>query len=148
MITVGSVSREEAAEPFDFLAPRYPGRRSAIKEFTHTYPELVFWITPDGRLLDTRQSHRRNPPKDYDWILQDEPDYGGFLRGRIARLLDRQLVVVYCRPEALAAPGDKVRQLVKGLRQSPVIVAESTLVISDNGDLYGTYADILQRSLE
>jgi len=41
MTTLGSVSREEAAERFPFLAARYPGRRVAIKGFTHAAPDFV-----------------------------------------------------------------------------------------------------------
>jgi hypothetical protein len=63
VITVGSVSREEAAERFAFLSPKARGRRTALREFTHRDPELVFWIAPDGRLLDAKRSHLQNPPK-------------------------------------------------------------------------------------
>lgn len=147
MITVGSISREEAARRFEFLAPRFPGRRAAIRELTHTYPEFVFWIMPEGGLLDARDAHRKHPPPGHAWILRDEPDYGGFLRGRIARWGDLQLVVIYCRPEALAGPGPQVLQLVRGLAQAPVPVDPSALVISDNGDLYGTVSDLRERSV-
>jgi hypothetical protein len=117
MVTVGSVTREEAAGRFPFLAARYPGRRAAIREFTHRDPEYVFWVWPDGRLADARGSHRRNPPRGHEYILDDEPDYGGFLRGRVASLLDDQLIVVYYRPEALAAPGATLTQLLAGDRR-------------------------------
>ena len=100
MLTVGSVSREAAAARFSFLATKVSGRRNAIKEFTHRDPDFVFWIYPDGRLHDARRSHRDNVPRDHESILDDEPDYEGFLRGRVASLSDDQLVVVYCRPEA------------------------------------------------
>ncbi len=50
MITVGSVSREQATQWFDFLAPDYRGRRTAIRDLTHGIPEFVFWIYPDRRL--------------------------------------------------------------------------------------------------
>ena len=82
MVTVGSVTREAAAERFPFLAHKYPGRRAAIKAFTHRDPDFVFWIHPDGSLHNARDSHLRNTPRGYEWILDDEPDYGGFLRGR------------------------------------------------------------------
>jgi hypothetical protein len=146
MVTVGTIPRDEAALRFEFLAERYPGRRAAIKEFTHRYPEFVFWIYPDGRLFDARDSHRRNVPRGHAWILRDEPDYGGFLRGRVARVLERQLVVVYCRPEALAAPGPSLVQFARGTVRIPVPIEPETLVISDNGDLYGTFAEVLQRA--
>ncbi len=146
MVTVGSVSREDAAEQYEFLAERYPGRRAAIRELTHAYPELVFWVSPEGRLIDARDAHRKHPPRGFAWILQDEPNYGGFLRGRIARRAERQLVVVYCRPEALAVPGPPVEQLIRGLAQVSVPLTPDTLVISDNGDLYGTVADLRVRA--
>jgi hypothetical protein len=81
----------------------------------------------------------------YEHILQDEPDYGGFLRGRIASLFEDQLIVVYCREEALAVAGEKLTQFLKGLALVPVFVSEAALVISDNGDLYGTVADVRDR---
>jgi hypothetical protein len=145
MITVGSISRETATESFPFLAAHYPGRRNAIRELTHCDPEFVFWIYPDGRLHDARRSHWDNVPKGYEHILQDEPDYCGFLRGRIVRLNGRQLIVVYCRPEVLAEAGASVQQFLNGQEQMPVPIDDDALVVSDNGDIYGTVADIWQR---
>ncbi|BDI30771.1 hypothetical protein CCAX7_28220 [Capsulimonas corticalis] len=113
MITLGSIPRETAAERFPFLAARYPGRRAALKEFTHRDPDFVFWIFPDGKLHDAKDSHLRNTPRGYEFILDDEPDYGGFLRGRVATWLDHQLIVVYCREEALAAPGPQLDQFLR-----------------------------------
>lgn len=146
MITVGSLSREEVAQHFPFLAQKFSGRRRAIKEFTHRDPDFVFWIYPDGRLFDARDAHIKNVPRGYEHILEDEPDYGGFLRGRIASWFEQQLIVIYCREEALAVPGEKLTQFLKGLAQVPVLVAEEAVVISDNGDLYGTVADLQERS--
>lgn len=148
MITVGSVSREQAAEAFGFLAARFRGRRNAIKELTHAQPDFVFWIHPDGRLHDARDAHARNVPRGYEHILEDEPDYGGFLRGRIVTLRGRQLVVVYCRPPAMAAAGPPLAQLLRGLAAVPVPVAADALVISDNADLYGTLADLTDRQAD
>lgn len=146
MLTVGSVSREAAAARFPFLAAKVSGRRNRIKEFTHRDPDFVFWVYPDGRLHDARRSHRDNVPRGYEAILDDEPDYGGFLRGRVASLGGDQLVVVYCRPEALAAPGPKLDQLLAGLSQLPIPLHDGALVVSDNGDLYGTVADLCERA--
>lgn len=145
MLTVGSVSREAAAARFPFLAARFSGRRNAIKEFTHRDPDFVFWVFPDGRLFDARDAHRRNVPRGFEHILDDEPEYGGFLRGRVASDSDNQLVVVYCVADALAVPGAKVAQLVTALAQLPVPVAGDTLVISDNGDVFGTVDDLILR---
>lgn len=148
MITVGSVSREVAAARFPFLATNVSGRRNRIKEFTHRNPDFVFWIYPDGRLHDAKRSHRDNVPRGYEAILNDEPDYGGFLRGRIASLGGEQLVVVYCRSEALALPGERLTQFLQGLSHLPVPLDEQALVISDNADIYGTVADLYLRAQE
>jgi hypothetical protein len=148
MLTVGSVSREAAAARFPFLAAKVPGRRNQIKEFTHRDPNFVFWIHPDGRLHDAKRSHRDNVPRGHEGIEDDEPDYGGFLRGRLASFGVDQLVVVYCRPEALAAPGDKLSQFLCGLARLPVPLQDEALVVSDNADIYGTVADLFQRAQE
>lgn len=145
MVTTGSVSREQAAARFPFLAARFPGRRAAIREFTHRDPDFVFWIAPEGRLYDARDAHRKHVPRGYEHILNDPPEYGGFLRGRVASDGPDRLVVVYCREEALAMPGPKVDQFLKGLEQFPVPVEDEALVISDNGDLYGTVVDLRER---
>lgn len=146
MLTVGSIAREAAAKRFPFLAANVAGRRRLIKEFTHRDPDFVFWVYPDGRLHDARRSHRNNVPRGYEYILDDEPDYGGFLRGRLASLGGDQLVVVYCRPEALAAVGPQLDQLLAGLSRLPVPLQDGALVASDNGDLYGTVADLFERA--
>jgi hypothetical protein len=148
VITVGSIPRAEIAAVFPFLAERHSGRRSAIKELTHGRPDFVFWIFPDGRLHDARDAHARNVPKGYEHILGDEPDYGGFLRGRIVTARGKQLVVVYCRPEALAVPGPKVTQFMRAMREVPVPLADEAIVISDNADLYGTMTDLEDRERE
>lgn len=148
MITTGSVPRDIAANRFPFLAEHVRGRRNAIKTFTHTAPEFVFWVYPDGTLFDAKDAHRDNVPRGYRHILDDEPDYGGFLRGRLARSVDGfQLVVVYCRPEALAAAGHSLSQLLKGLGRLPVPLDHDALVVSDNADLYGTVEDLQARQL-
>jgi len=145
MITVGSISRQAAADRFPFLATHYSGRRTAIRDLTHRAPEFVFWIFPDGRLHDARRSHRDNVPKGFERILRDEPDYCGFLRGRVVRHDGHQLIVVYCRSEALAEAGAAVGQFVRGLEQMPIPIDDEALVISDNADVYGTVADMWHR---
>jgi hypothetical protein len=145
MITVGSVNREEAARKFYFLQENITGRRKAINELTHKDPDFVFWIYPDGGLFDAKDAHIRNYPKGHKWILDDEPDYGGFLRGRVATSVNGQIVVVYCRPETLAQDPGKIGQFLDGISQLPIPLAEDVLVISDNGDIYGTIKDMESR---
>ena len=142
MITVGSVSREEAAGKFYFLQENITGRRQAINDLTHKDPDFVFWIYPTGQLFDAKDAHIRNTPKGHRWILDDEPDYGGFLRGRVATSINGQIIVVYCRPEALAHDAAKIGQFLDGISQLPVPIADDALVISDNGDIYGTVNDM------
>lgn len=146
MPTVGSISRETAASWFPFLATRFRGRRRALKEFTHRDPDFVFWIYPDGRLHDAREAHAKNVPRGYEHIVHDEPDYCGFLRGRVASDSEHQLIAVYCRSDALAAPGDALEQFLAGVDEIPVPLEDDTLVVSDNADVYGTLADLRARS--
>ena len=47
------------------------------------------------------------------------------------------------RAEALIAPGRPLRQLLSGLGQLPVPLDHDALVISDNGDIYGTVEDLM-----
>jgi hypothetical protein len=65
----------------------------------------------------------------------------------VARADDHQLVVVYCRPEALAGSGPAVEQLLQGLDAAPIPIEHDALVVSDNADLYGTVADLRGRLL-
>jgi len=148
MITVGSLSRDEASVKFSFLSENFSGRRKEIKEFTHLSPDYVFWVYPDGRLFDAKDAHQKNVPKGYRHILNDEPDYGGFLRGRVASNHGEQLIVVYCREEALAADPVKMEQFLEGVSRLPIPLQEGALVISDNGDIYGTIKDIEARMTE
>lgn len=145
MITLGSISRQQAALMFPFLDEGFKGRRTAIRELTHGVPEFVFWVYPDGRLHNAGKSHRSSPPPGFEHILKDEPDYGGFLRGRVVRSTDRQLIAVYCREEALASNTTQLRQFLTGLDQMPFPIDDSALVISDNADIYGTVEDLWLR---
>ena len=148
MITIGSISRDKAARRFYFLEEGIRGRRKAINELTHKDPEFVFRIYPDGRLFDARDAHIRNYPKAHRWILNDKPDYGGFLRGRVATGINGQIIVVYCRPETLAYDPGRIGQFLDGISQLPVPLAADALVISDNGDIYGTIKDMEARMAE
>lgn len=62
------------------------------------------------------------------------------------RYAGHQLVVVYCRPEALATATPSLRQLLTGLDQMPMPIDDSALVVSDNADIYGTVADLWERT--
>jgi len=145
MITVGSISRDEAAEVFEFLREQIRGRRALIKTFTHTQPDFVSGSIRMGHIHDAKDAHRKNFPKGYGHILEDEPDYGGFLRGRVETKDDWQLIVIYCRSEALVNDPKKIHQFLLGISQLPIPFCDKVLVVSDNGDMYGTLQDIEER---
>jgi len=147
LITVGSISREKACAVFPFLHEKYRGRRKDIKDFTHTFPEFVFWIYPDGKLYNAKDAHKKNVPRGYEYILNDEPYYGGFLRGRLARQFEEQILVVYCESEVLYNDVKKIEQFLKGISEIPMPIDKNTLVISDNGDIYGSISDVEERLL-
>lgn len=144
--TCGSIERSDAADLLPFLQAKYPGRRKEIRAITHTDPLLVFWITPQGAFLDARDGHIRNPPPGHRHILKDEPEYGGFLRGRVANYAGTFFLVVYCRADALVDDTVRIRQFASGVSQMPIPISPDTLVISDNGDLYGTVLDLVARA--
>ena len=146
MITVGSINREAASNAFPFLARNFNGRRKAIRALTHANPEFVFWVFPDGRLFDARDSHLKNTPKGFDRIRDDEPEYCGFLRGRIVRSLRNQLIVVYCRHDALSHDQKRITQFLSAIGQMPIPIDADALVISDNADVYGTITDVRIRA--
>jgi hypothetical protein len=50
------------------------------------------------------------------------------------------------RAEALATPGAKLTQFLRGVDRVPVPVRPDALVVSDNADLYGTLADLRDRA--
>lgn len=147
--TTGSVTRAQATQWFPFLAARFRGRRKALKEFTHTDPDFVFWIYPNGDLFDAKDAHRQNIPRGYEHILDDEPHYGGFLRGRVAtNVYGQQLIAVYCLPETMTENLSKISQLLDGLSQVPVPLDAHALVISDNADIFGTLEDVKDREVQ
>ncbi len=145
MLTVGSIDREMAAVTFPFLARKFRGRRKAIRALTHAKPEFVFWVFPDGRLYDARDSHLKNIPKGFEHICNAQPEYGGFLRGRVVRSHPHQLIVIYCRSDALVDDQGRIEQFLMALSQMPIPVDTDALVISDNADIYGTISDIRHR---
>lgn len=65
-----------------------------IRIVTHTSPILVFWVSPDGRIIDARDGHHGNPPEGDRSILSD-PTHKGYLRGRAAYFGDKIYIVVY-----------------------------------------------------
>jgi hypothetical protein len=147
LIGCGSIPRTDASDKLPFLQVKYPGRRTEIRSNTHTDPLLVFWIIPQGDFSDARDGHIRNPSPGHSHILKDEPEYGGFLRGRVANYAGIVFVVVYCRADALKNDSARISQFASGVSQMPIPIPQDALVISDNGDLYGSILDLMTRAL-
>ena len=104
MITVGSVDREEAAIDFSFLAKNFRGRRKAIKEFNSPflqtmyfgYIQMVSFSMPETRIRSINQKGSSIYWKMsliivVFYVVGLPANYGS------------QLIVVYCREEALAS---------------------------------------------
>ena len=49
--------------------------------------------------------------------------------------------------ESLSEKGEMLAQFLKGMKQIPVALDNSALVISDNGDMYGTYRNCQERGM-
>lgn len=63
----------------------------------------------------------------------------------MADYADQQFIAVYTRQEALVE-GPAVEQFLSGIDEFPIPINEDCLVISDNGDLYGTTGDLRDRA--
>ena len=60
----------------------------------------------------------------------------------ICARLGERLATGRWRRDALASAGPALQQLLSGLSQLPAPLYAEALVISDNGDLYGTVNDL------
>lgn len=69
-----------------------------IRTITHAKPLLVFWIAPNGQVLDAGNAHRENPPKGDKSVLSD-PQHGGHIRGRAAYIGNTVYIVIYGRSD-------------------------------------------------
>ena len=149
LVTVGSVSREAAAERFDFprgtvlRAPyRDPGAHAHVTRSSSSGPTLTVACMTPGRATGgaSRRAARGSCVMSRTTAASRGAAWPGAQDGS-SWSCDRL-------PEALAAPGPPVTQFARGLEQAPVPMGLETLVIGDNGDLYGTYADLVQRARE
>ena len=68
--------------------------RRRIRAVIHKAPLLVFWVTPEGQVLDAGRAHHLAPPQGDRAVLSDRK-YRGHLRGRAAYFAEELCVVVY-----------------------------------------------------
>lgn len=77
--------------------------------------QLVFWVAPNGEVLDAGKAHRESPPNGDRSIFVD-PSHQGHLRGRAAFIGEVIYIVVY---------GKLTKTLLALLRRSyPKILAK------------------------
>ena len=79
----------------EFLALREQASpATAIRAVTHARPILVFWVSPEGQVIDAGNSHFDNPPAGDKSVLSNAT-HKGHLRGRAAFFGVKIYVVVY-----------------------------------------------------
>jgi len=142
-ITVGSFSREQAAVRFPFLAhgrTRLHTQR-AVQQLTSTDLNYYYRIREDGSI------HSQLNLNNLERFEQtgERVDYESFLLVQIISMIQGQLVIAFSQREELAFPGPRVVQLYRGIEQFSVQVYETALVISDEGDIFGLFADFVAR---
>lgn len=76
------------------LKEEMSNRYKAIRTITHSTPVLVFWVTPDGNVLDAKNAHRDNPPNGDKTVFSDKT-HKGHLRGRISYIGTILYCVIY-----------------------------------------------------
>lgn len=148
--TTGTVSREEAAKRFHFL-DNTCGKDSimeAIKQLVKSNKTFHVWIGQDSsteensetdsieesiQLSSTQGGERKTKDSDYIYV-------------QIIHALHDQLIVVYFQGELLGFPGSQTLRFVKGMQSIKSPYDYSALVISDQGDLYGTMEEVVQRA--
>ena len=67
---------------------------AAIRAITHARPLLVYWVTPEGEVIDAGNEHFANPPKGDKSVLSS-PTHKGHLRGRAALIGAVLYITVY-----------------------------------------------------
>lgn len=148
--TTGTVTREEAAKRFHFLGNtcRKDSIMEAIKQLVKSNKSFHVWIEQNGsaeensetdsieesiHLSSTQSGERKTKDSDYIYV-------------QIIHALHDQLIVVYFQSELLGFPGSQTLRFVKGMQSIKSPYDYSALVISDQGDLYGTMEDVVQRA--
>ncbi len=83
---------EHSVEFKKILKESFPDK--AIKAITHKEPLLVFWVNPEGNVIDAKNAHFDNPPNNDKSVLSHKT-HKGHLRGRAAKIGNIIYVVIY-----------------------------------------------------
>jgi hypothetical protein len=78
-----NIIHKQSNEFLEIMKIKPEKRYLAIREITHSKPLLVFWVTPNGEILDAKDAHHDNPPKGDRSVLSNTNNLG-HLRGRAA----------------------------------------------------------------
>lgn len=111
-----------------------------IRTITHSNPVMIFWVSPDGEVIEASNSHHQNPPNDDRSILSDKINKG-YLRGRSAIIGDILYIVVYGddNKELSVRQFSLLRRsyirILSKLKDKIGIRADNHLFINENGDI-------------
>ena len=86
--------RKHSKEFLEILKEDFDKRYDLIRMITHSKPLLVFWVAPNGEVLDAKSAHHDNPPKGDRSVLADT-SYKGHLRGRAAYIGKVIYILIY-----------------------------------------------------
>ena len=111
-----------------------------VMKVTHSkeHDVFVFWISPDGRVVESPGAHKEKPiymmtPEEYE-----ESKSRNYLRGRVAQLLDgQQVVLIYMDPQNILAQKRSLRQLQMGLGDFPIPIDDEAIIVG-NGEILET----------
>lgn len=120
------IHRELANSPeyLKLLALDPESRKTEIFAIIHANPLLVFWITPEGAVLDASPFHGENPPNG-DWDVLNHPTHKRHLRGRATFIGDRIYIVIYgARELTTPVPRNILNSIA---RKNPVVKTQKIL---------------------
>jgi hypothetical protein len=149
-VTAGSVTREEAARRFHFLV-KDCGKNSvkeAIQQLVKTNKTFHVWIGSDGSAEECSETDAIEETIQLS-INRDGKEKAKnteYIYVQIIYALHDQLIVVYFQGELLGFRGSQTVRFVKGMQTIKAPYSDLALVISDEGDLYGTMEDIFERA--
>lgn len=144
-ITVGSLTRAEVSAKYRFLADEYkPGTtQRAIQQLSTSDPNYFFRIRSDGTIHSLLNLNELNPAVAH--AHGEAIDFDTFMFLQVINMIHGQLIIAYSELEGLAFPSPRLTQFVKAVQQISIPLAETAIVLSDQGDLYGTLADVKAR---
>lgn len=146
-LTVGSVSRDEAEIAFPFLGLKVTREktRRIVQTLASRGESTYFRIDELGKLAGTSKADDLDELAKLPSIPSSSRD--DVLHVQYTPNVHRDLLIVFGLHEELAGSNHIVKQLLAGISAMEPLVSDSALVISDEGDIFGTVADIRNRAI-